>query len=269
MSRCRCLPHNVLPFVRIGAWLMVLFPIAALGPGCQQKQAKPPKVNFVETLEPEPESFPERVELKEVTLGYGDQIRIAVFRHADMNREIYIPASGTVFYPLVGELQIDGMTGTELRRLLTERLDKYIVNPQVSLGVKAQRKNKIMIMGEVARPGVYAMGEPMRVVEALVRAGFYTDRGNKKGVILLREVEGGVQTTVLNIDRAVTKGEFAHNPYLKRGDIIYVPKTTVTHIDRFAQHLSTWLAPIITSEVGTVLGFNIEDEVNSSISIGG
>jgi len=250
-------------------WLVVLVSLAIQGMACIPKQAKAPKVQFVESLEPQSDTLPERLELKDVTLGYGDQIRTSVFRHANLNREIRIPASGIIFYPLIGELKVDGLSGMELRRLLTERLDKYIVDPQISLGITVRRRNKIMVLGQVARPGVYAMGEPMRAVEAIARAGFYTDRGNQRAVVLLREVEGGVQTTVLNIDRAVKKGEFAHNPYLKRGDILFVPKTTVTHIDRFAQHLSTWLAPIITGEAGVLLGFNIEREVAGTVFIGG
>lgn len=227
---------------------------------------RPPETRFVETLQPKPnaEDVPQELGLTDVTLGHGDVISMVVHRHADLSRETRVPASGIVFFPLIGEMDVKDLTGTELRRLLTEELDKYIVNPQVSLNITVRRSDKVLVLGEVRNPGVYALGTQMSVVEAIVRAGSYTNEGSERRVLLLRKREDGIQTTVLDVERALTMGEFEHNPYLQRGDVLFVPKSTVTEMDRFARHISTWLAPILQAETAVLLGYQAYDRVGET-----
>lgn len=205
-----------------------------------------------------------QIELRDARMGPGDEVALAVYRHPDLDRTMRVPASGVLFVPLVGELRVQDMSALELRRELTRRLDQYIVNPQVDINIVLNRSEKLMVFGEVPRPGVYLLNPPMRALEGLLLAGGYTNEGSERRVILLRYEGGQLTTRVLNIERAIKKGDWNENPHLVKGDVLFVPKSTVTEIDRVCRHLSTWLNPILSTEYGIQMGWDISDRFGTT-----
>jgi len=85
---------------------------------------------------------------------------------------ILINEKGEIFFPLAGRFQVSGLTVDEIRVKLTERLIKYIRNPQVSVRVSAFRNKPIYILGEVTKPGVLTITDmPMTIMDAINQAG--------------------------------------------------------------------------------------------------
>ena len=214
--------------------------------------------------ETEAAGLADRIELRDARLGPGDELAMEVFRHPELDREMRVPSSGNLFVPLVGELNVLDVSALELRRELTERLNQYIVDPQVGVRVTLNRSEKLLVFGEVQRPGVYLMNPPMRALEGLVLAGGYTDEASERRIVLLREEGGEATSRVLNIERGIQKGDWSENPYLVKGDVLFVPKSTATQIDRIARHLSTWLRPLLQTETGIILGWDISDRAGST-----
>jgi polysaccharide biosynthesis/export protein len=202
--------------------------------------------------------------LCDATLGPGDEVALEVYRHSGLDRKLRVPVSGVLFFPLVGELSVQNLSALELRRIVSQKLDKYIVDPQVSVTVTLNRSEKVMVFGEVRRPGVYLMQSPTRALEALLMAGGYTNEGSERRVILLRLEGGQVTSRVLNIEKALQQADWEQNPILKKGDILFVPKSTATQIDRIARHLSTWLNPILGTEAGMSVGWDLSDRFGST-----
>ena len=249
-----------------------MFVVGGCAASGKRASVAPPDADAGETVEEAPD-LPNRVAVQDATLGPGDQIQIAVYRHPDLTRTLEVPRSGTVFLPLAGEMNILGVSALDIRRLITERLDRYIVDPQVSVGIRIRRSRKVMVLGEVRRPSVLLINAPMTALEAIVQAGGFTGGASRRRIVLLRQVDGKTHTHVLNLEKTLKKGHWGENLQVQPGDVVFVPRSTLTNIDRFARHLSTWLGPILSAESATLLGFSVEREIkggsgNAGIFIG-
>lgn len=95
----------------------------------------------------------------------GDVLTIVVFDEADMNREVKVSSNGTIIYPLVGEVEVQGFDLLSVTKKLTELLSDFFVAPQVSVYIKQYAK--IYVYGEVVRPGAYELSEKLTILQTI------------------------------------------------------------------------------------------------------
>ena len=140
--------------------------------------------------------------------------------------DVVIGPDGNVNLPLVGTVKLAGLTIAEATELLTSKLGEYIKIPSMSVMVKQYGLRKIYVMGEVIKPGIYALGSDyMSIFAALSSAGGITKRGRPKHIAVVRLVGGKVQMREVNFDRFVEKQDASQNVILQDGDMVYVPKS--------------------------------------------
>jgi len=143
----------------------------------------------VEGVEPaDPSDAPDTVqelEVPEYELDTGDRISINIFRHPDLSGEFEIDGSGRIAFPLIGEVQAEGLSSRQLEQRITERLqDGYLVDPQV--GVEILTYRPFFILGEVNNPGRYEYSSGMTVLNAVAMAGGFTYRARQSDFLLQR-----------------------------------------------------------------------------------
>jgi len=140
--------------------------------------------------------------------------------------DVVLGPDGFVNLPLVGAIKLEGLTVAEASELLKMRLGEYIKIPSLSVMVKQYGLRQIYVMGEVAKPGIYALGSDyMNVFAALSSAGGITKRGRPKHIAVVRLVDGKVQLREVNFDRFIEKQDASQNAVLQDGDMVYVPKS--------------------------------------------
>lgn len=125
---------------------------------------------------------------------------------------------GIIQFPVIGDLEVGGLTTKELNTKLSNILESYIKNPIVNIRLK---NFKVTVLGEVLRPGSYPVGnERISIIEAIGMAGDLTIYGERKNVILIREKNG--KRVTINID--LTNKQLFNSPYfyLSQNDVIYV-----------------------------------------------
>jgi len=194
----------------------------------------------------------------EFILGAGDKLEITVYRNADLTKTVQIGPAGNIDYPLVGVLRAAGLSIFDLKTNLSKGLKKYIRNPQVSIGVVSTQSQKVTVLGEVKRPGFFQIVGGLTTLEAISGAGGFTLDGKRNSVLLIRGGLSKPEIKRLNLLDALSKGDMSQNITLSRGDIIYVPRTTIANVDRFFGHLSTILGPMLDLERGYFVGQQIE-----------
>ena len=108
-------------------------------------------------------------------LSGGDRLRVVVFGDPSLGGEFTIGGSGYIALPLIGEVDVRGLTSTQLQARITARLaDGYLKDPRVSVEVLSTRQ--FYILGEVNRPGQYPFSNGLTVLGAVAQAGGYTYR---------------------------------------------------------------------------------------------
>lgn len=216
---------------------------------------------------------------KQTTLLPGDEITINVFRHDEFGRKLMVPPDGHIIFPFVGEIKIEGKNIREVSQIIREGLAEIIVDPQVmvdivklnipgsfidpqvSVEVVHFGGQKIFVLGEVTRPGVFLADGHMGVVEAISSAGGMTLDAEQTSVVLIRSGNGKSkpELIVLDLEKALTQGDMTQDPTLQRGDIIYVPRTFISNVDRFFEHMAKITRPILDIITGIWIGQNIAE----------
>ena len=130
-----------------------------------------------------------------------------------------VDSKGNLQYPILGELNTTGKTVEQFRDVLKERLKQYIKDP----GVNVRNTNfKVTVLGEVTKAGMFIVpdGQSMTILGALGMAGDLTIYGQRKNVLVVRNIDG--VTTKEYVD--LTDAEFFNSPYyyVKQNDVIYV-----------------------------------------------
>ncbi|MFH0940413.1 MAG: polysaccharide biosynthesis/export family protein [Candidatus Omnitrophota bacterium] len=179
---------------------------------------------------------------KEYAIGEGEAIRITVWQNDDLNQDVVVGPDGNISFPLIGEVPVLGLTITQLDKEITERLKSYIKAPEVSISVKKTAGSKVIVLGQVAYPGVYGVSGRKTILEAIALAGGFTNDAIVSSVILVRGGLENPQGKRLDLNKPLR----GVNPYvnitLESEDIIFVPKKFVSDVNYF---LNTVLGPMV------------------------
>ncbi len=206
------------------------------------------------------EEFSEKeITITEVVLGPGDEIEISVWRNRDLNGKHRVDSAGRIFMPLVGALDVQGVSVFALRDKIIESLTNYLVDPQVEVTVTSYRSRKIYVLGEVYRPGIFPMEEQLTLIGALAMAGGLTKDAKSKSVVLLKGGLENKDAKVFDIDSLLEEGGAGNSEILGSGDIVYVASSFISSVDRFFDHFSTMIKPIWTAARTIAIQPAVED----------
>jgi polysaccharide export outer membrane protein len=153
-------------------------------------------------------------------LGIGDAIRVTVFQQPDMTTEARISEKGTVALPLIGEQKIAGKSTGDAGKQIAEALKsgKYLKNPQVSIAMVTLRSRQVSVLGQVARPGRYALDDTSsQLSDVLAAAG---------GVI----PTGSDTATVVRDGKTQHIDKLSKDFKLQNGDTVYIERAPVFYI---------------------------------------
>ncbi len=156
-------------------------------------------------------------------IGADDVLDISAWKEPEITRTIPVRPDGKISLPLINDIQAAGLTPTQLAMIITEKLKKYLTDPQVTVIVRAINSRRIYIMGEVSRPGAFPMLPNMTLLQALSGAGGFTQFANLKGIYLLRNENGRQVKYPFNYKEVVKGQRPEQNILLKPGDTIIVP----------------------------------------------
>lgn len=129
-----------------------------------------------------------------------------------------VDLSGNIDFPVLGKIQLAGLSMEQARDTFKSKLQRYINNPIVNIRCL---NFKFTVLGEVNRPATYTMSEgSVTVLEAVGLAGDLTNYGNRKNILVIREQDGKRAFGRIDLqDRKVFASPYF---YLKQNDVIYV-----------------------------------------------
>jgi polysaccharide export outer membrane protein len=186
-------------------------------------------------------------------LGPGDEISVKVWRNDDLTRSIQVDPSGNIQFPLIGELNVSGLTMMQLREKMTLKLSEYLVNPHVDIVISSLKNLKIHVLGEVKSPGTIDWRTGMLAWEGIAKAGGFSNDADKKNLLLVRSENGKAVVKAINLTDMLKRSNLNQDVYLRNGDVVYVLPTFIASVARFMTHFYTIINPFVTIESGIIL----------------
>jgi polysaccharide export outer membrane protein len=156
-------------------------------------------------------------------IGPEDVLEISVWREDSLQRDVLVRPDGGISFPLVGDVQAAGKTPEELQAVITERLQRYIPEPVVTVTAKEVAGYRIYVLGQVNNPGQFVVGRYVDVLQALTLAGGLTPYASENNIKILRRENGDEVVFPFNYS-AVKRGQnLDRNILLKSDDVVVVP----------------------------------------------
>jgi len=153
----------------------------------------------------------------------GDKIGISVWKEEDLMREVTVLPDGRISFPLVGEIQAAGLSLSQIKDKVTEKLSEYISDPVVNVVTNAIEGNKVYVIGQVKSPGEFTMYKRLDVMQVLSLAGGLTAFASANDIKVLRRDSKGSKAIEIEYGELEDGDELDKNILLKSGDVIVVP----------------------------------------------
>jgi polysaccharide export outer membrane protein len=153
---------------------------------------------------------------KLLQLGPGDSIAIQVYGQPDMATTVYVADDGTIPVPLVGSVQVNGLSPSEAGRALEKALSdgKFLIDPHVTITVVQSRSQRVSVLGEVGAPGRYPIESNTTIFDLLLRP----------------DANGQNIRYPINLKGLVDQKNAMPTQALQGGDSIYVPRAPQFYI---------------------------------------
>jgi len=190
----------------------------------------------------------------EYKIGPKDLLEISVFGLDELNKTVRVSEYGKISLPLLGEVDVDGLTKTELERKLSRLLEeKYLQNPQVTIFIREFQSKRVSVLGAVENPGSYELLGRQTLLQVISRAGGLSQEAGDD-IIVIREHQDGTSNSLkISIDDLFLKGDARFNIPLEPNDIINIPvdKTVVVYV--FGQVRNPGALQVKQSNIPTLL----------------
>jgi polysaccharide export outer membrane protein len=156
-------------------------------------------------------------------IGQDDVLDISVWKEPDVSRQVPVRPDGKISLPLLNDVQATGLTPMQLQAQLTEKLRKFLTDPQVTVIVTAINSRRVYMMGEINRPGAIPLVPNMTILQAISTAGGLSQFANSSKIQVLRTENGKQATYFFNYKDVIRGVRTEQNILLKPGDSIVVP----------------------------------------------
>jgi polysaccharide biosynthesis/export protein len=224
-------------------WLLhcaILFSACLITAACADYTEVPP----VPSLSAAPEIYlPDQP--KSYVIAPGDNAVINSYYHPELKQTVTIQPDGKVSLLLVGEVTAAGKTAPQLASELTRAYGKYLNDAKLTVTLTSTADQAIYVGGEVTKPTVLSIKGELTVTQAIAEAGGFVPTSNREQVLILRQTPDGHYRTMQANPDLILRNE-ADEIYLRRHDVVFVPKTQIAKIDvfvdqYFSQILPRWL----------------------------
>lgn len=172
---------------------------------------------------------------KAYTLGPGDRLEIEILGETGTRADTFVTPDAKIYYDLLPGLDVAGKTTQQLQAELETQLTRYYKQPQVAVTLRDAVSQRVWVMGRLNAPGIYALKQPMRVLDAISQAGgLFTSRftGTTEELADLKHsflIRDGRMLPV-DFEKLVRQGDLTQNIYLQPNDYVYLPSALTNEV---------------------------------------
>lgn len=167
-------------------------------------------------------------------IGQGDVLRISVYKQPDLDKLVRVSNRGRIVLPLIGPVDAKGETVAGIsKKIETMLADGYLVDPHVSVYVEEFRSQKVTILGDVNRPGLYEISGDISFLELVSKAGGFTPLAGDEAIIKRQVLNDAKRRKVIRIDLKdfMDRGDTSVDVALQENDSIFVKQARMVYVN--------------------------------------
>jgi polysaccharide export outer membrane protein len=147
---------------------------------------------------------------------------------------VSVQPDGFVTLRGVGDIKVQGETVPQLTETLRGAYSKILNSPIISVVLKDFEKPYFVADGQIGKPGKYDLRGDITLTQAIAIAGGFKDSSRHSQVLLFRRVsDEWMEAKIINVKQMEKSGNLKEDPLLHPGDMLFVPKSTLSKIDKF------------------------------------
>lgn len=182
-------------------------------------------------------------------IGPGDVLDIKVFDEPTLSLKFAVDSDGTITYPFLQRIPVQGKTLREVEQVIQEGLRAgYVLRAQVSVAIAEFRSRSIFVLGEMRNPGKYNIDGPVTLLEVIAKAGSFTPTAGP--TLIVQRYKDGMAAAVsqpaqpgspgtaelLRVEiEDLKQGRFTANVLLQDSDTIIVPAADKFYITGYVK----------------------------------
>jgi len=168
---------------------------------------------------------------EDTQLGPSDVLKISVYGNPDLSLETRVSQTGSITFPLVGEVKVGGLAIAAAEKKIAGLLVSggFVLKPQVNILVTSQNSQLVSVLGQVAKPGRYPIDGKHSLIDILALAGGVMPDGGDT-VLLIRNRNGHSKKEVVNLVDMVRSGDLKMDLDLKTDDVVFVERAPKFYI---------------------------------------
>ncbi|MBW1710124.1 MAG: polysaccharide export protein [Deltaproteobacteria bacterium] len=157
------------------------------------------------------------------TISSGDILEISVWQDESLSRQLIVPPDNFISFPLIGDIDITGMTVTKLREVVTQKVTEYVPDATVTVLLRQINSLKAYVIGKVNNPGQFPIDMQTNVMQLLTMAGGLNQFADSNKIMILRQEKDKIIRILFNYKELEKGKNLEQNIILQRGDVIVVP----------------------------------------------
>lgn len=166
--------------------------------------------------------------LSQYRLQPTDVLIITVHGQDDLTTKTRITTNGYISFPLIGQVQANGLTVQELEARIKEMLEKdFLVKAEVLVFIEEYHPRQVSVIGDVNKPGKFNMPveRDITLLEAIAMAEGFTKDADVNRTKVIRIEEGERKTLTIKVKDITEKGEKDKDIVLQPDDVVFVPES--------------------------------------------
>ena len=164
------------------------------------------------------------VEMPEIyRLRQGDTVLISVWREDTLQREAIVLPDGSVTFPLIGRVEVAGLSTPEVEQRIIIKLKKYFPDPIVAVVIVGIDGNRAFVTGKVIHPGPLIISGPITALQAISLVGGFDKFADENSIKIIRTKADKQEILPVDYRDIVSGKDMSTNIQLKAGDTLVVP----------------------------------------------
>jgi len=190
----------------------------------------------------------------EYRIGPKDLLEIRVFGLDELNSTVRVSEDGNITIPLLGEVEVEGLTAAQLERKLKGLLEEnWLRDAQVTIFIVEYQSKKVSVLGAVREQGSYELLGRQTLLQVISQAGGLTPEAGNEIIVIRQQEDGNNAALKIDLEKLVLEGDVNLNIPLQPNDIINIPIDKMINIYVFGQVRNPGVLELKKSNIPTLL----------------